>query len=219
MPTIVVNVAEVRAEIAAACAGAGRDPSSIRLIAVTKSVGPEVLPVLAGEGVHDFGENRVDHLALMAAAAPGGARFHHIGRIQSRQIADIAAHASCVHGLAQADHARQLAKACPERRLPVFIQVNVSGEPSKAGVTAAELGPLLATVRSLPTLEAVGLMTMAPPIGEGVDEAAIVACFAGLRELARGHGLARLSMGMSGDFALAIRAGATDVRIGSRLFT
>ena len=218
MQTIAANVEQVRAEIAAACSAVGRDPAAVRLIAVTKSVGSEALPVLAREGIHDYGENRIDHLAAMAAGAPDGARFHHIGRIQSRQITDIVAHAACIHGLAQADHAHLLAKACTGRRLPVFIQVNVSGEASKAGVTAAMLAPLLDTVRALPTLEAVGLMTMAPPAGEGVDDDAIMACFSGLRDLARTQGLPRLSMGMSGDFALAIRAGATDVRIGARLF-
>lgn len=218
MQTIAANVEQVRAEIAAACTAVGRDPDSVRLIAVTKSVGSEALPALAREGVYDYGENRIDHLATMAAGAPDGARFHHIGRIQSRQIPDIVAHAACIHGLAQADHAQLLARACTDRRLPVFLQVNVSGEASKAGVTAAMLAPLLDTVRALPTLEAVGLMTMAPPAGEGVDDDAIKACFSGLRDLARTHGLSRLSMGMSGDFALAIRAGATDVRIGARLF-
>jgi hypothetical protein len=175
---------------------------------------------LAEQGVLDFGENRVDHLATMASAAPRGARFHHIGRIQSRQIPEIVAHAACVHGLAQADHALRLgaAAAAANRRLPVFLQVNVSGEASKAGVEPAQLAPLLTTVRTLPMLEAIGLMTMAPPHGEGVDEAEILACFERLRDLARAHGLPRLSMGMSGDFALAIRAGATDLRIGSRLF-
>jgi len=218
MSTIAVNVDVVRAEIAAACVAAGRDPASVRLIAVTKSVGPETLPALAAEGVVDYGENRIDHLVTMAAAAPPGARFHHLGRIQGRQIPDIVAHAACLHGLAQIDHARRLAQACGERRLPVFLQVNVSGEASKAGVEPDALGPLLDAVRALPALDAIGVMTMAPPAGEGVDDAAILACFSRLRDLARSHGLPRLSMGMSADFALAIRAGATDVRIGSRLF-
>lgn len=218
MATIATNVGLVRDEIAASCAAAGRDPATVRLIAVTKSVGPEALPYLAREGVFDYGENRIEHLAAMAASAPAGASFHHIGRIQGRQIPAIAAHAACVHGLDGADHARRLAASCVGRRLPVFLQVNVSAEATKAGVAPEGLGPLLATVRALPALEAVGLMTMAPPPGEGVDDDAILACFARLRDLAREHGLQRLSMGMSGDFALAIRAGATDVRIGSRLF-
>src|SRR3954470_15049476 len=99
MPTIRDNVAAVRAEIAAACARAGRDPSGVRLIAVTKSQGPEVLPALIAEGVRDFGENRVEDLTAMAAAAPAGSTFHHLGRLQSRQLADIVSHAVSVHGL------------------------------------------------------------------------------------------------------------------------
>jgi pyridoxal phosphate enzyme (YggS family) len=220
MATIASNVEGVRAEIAAACAAVGRDPSSVRLIAVTKSVGPEALATLAAAGVLDFGENRVDHLARMASAAPAGARFHHIGRIQGRQVPAIVAHAAAVHGLADADHARRLARVAEgrERPLPVYLQVNVSGEASKAGVVPSGLGALLTVVRSLPALAAVGLMTMAPALGEGVDEGVVSSCFKSLADLARSHGVPRTSMGMSGDFALAIRCGATDVRVGSRLF-
>lgn len=214
------QVQAVRNGIAAACTTAGRDPATVRLIAVTKAQDPDVLPALAAEGVLDFGENRIDHLATMAATAPDGARFHHIGRIQSRQIPDIARLAACVHGLGESDHARRLARACAQlgRRMPVFLQVNVSGEGTKAGVAPAELPALLDAVRALPELEPLGLMTMAPPHGDGVDDAAIRRCFAGLRELAARHGLPRLSMGMSGDFALAVQEGATDVRVGSLLF-
>jgi PLP dependent protein len=213
------SLASVRAEITAACRGCGRNPDEIRLIAVTKSQSRDVLPDLAEAGVRDFGENRVDHLEIMAAGAPADARFHHIGRIQSRQIPDIARLAACVHGLCQLDHAQRLAQACAAvgKRMPVFIQVNASGEASKSGIEPGALPVLLDALRSLADLDVLGLMTMAPLL-EGGDEAIVRRCFARLRDLAHGHGLKRLSMGMSGDFSLAIAEGATDVRIGSRLF-
>lgn len=214
------NVAAVRDAIAAACHSAGRDPAEVRLIAVTKSQEPGVLGDLAAAGCMDFGENRIEHLATMAASAPQGARFHHIGRIQSRQIPDIARLSACVHGLSDADHAMRLGRACAAlgKRMPVFIQVNASGEASKSGCEPSELPALLDAVRTVADLHVLGLMTMAPPIPEGGDVAPIRQTFASLRELAQRHGLSRLSMGMSGDFPLAIAEGATDVRVGSRLF-
>lgn len=218
--TIADNVAQVRHAIAAACRACGRNPATVRLIAVTKSQGPAVLPELAEQGVHEFGENRIDHLAEMAQHAPAGSQFHHIGRIQSRQIPEIARWSSCVHGVTDADHARRLARACAAlgRRMPIFIQVNTSGEATKAGGGGDALPPLLDAVRALPDLDLLGLMTMAPPVPEGADRSCIRATFAALRQLAHQHGLARLSMGMSDDFAEAIAEGATDIRIGTRLF-
>lgn len=213
-------VAAVRADITAATRRVGRDPEAVRLIAVTKSQGPEVLPELAACGVQLYGENRIDHLTVMAQAAPAGAAFHHIGRIQSRQIPTIVAHAVAVHGLCEIDHVQRLDRAAAEagRRLEVFCQVNTSGEASKAGVEPRALAPLLAAVATCPHLIAVGLMTMAPELGTQADADQVRACFRRLRELAAAHGLPRLSMGMSGDMMIAVEEGATDVRVGSRLF-
>ncbi len=213
-------MAAVRADIAAAAERVGRDPAAIRLIAVTKSQGPDVLSALAACGLHVYGENRIDHLATMAAAAPAGSRFHHIGRIQSRQIPAIVAHAEAVHGLCDPHHAQRLDRAAAEagRRLEVFCQVNTSGESSKAGIEPADLPALLTGLKACTQLDTVGLMTMAPVLGTPADAEQVRACFHRLRDLAQQHGLARLSMGMSGDLDLAIAEGATDVRIGTRLF-
>lgn len=219
--SIADNVARVRDEIANACLAARRDLSEIRLIAVTKAQSPAVLAELAAVGLHEYGENRIEHLAELTAAAPSTARFHHIGRIQSRQIPDLARLAACIHGLADADHAVRLDRACATagKQMPVFLQVNTSGEASKAGCAPTALPALLDSVRGLSGLMLLGLMTMAPPWSpEGGDATPVRQAFARLRELAYRHGLTRLSMGMSGDFALAIAEGATDLRIGSRLF-
>ncbi len=142
---IAANVAAVRAEIATACAHAGRDPASVRLIAVTKSQGPEVLAALAAAGLTDFGENRLDHLALMLPHAPAGARFHAIGRVQGRQLAGIAADCAALHSLCAPEHIARLSRACAAvgRRLPVFIQVNAAGEASKAGLAPADVPAFL----------------------------------------------------------------------------
>lgn len=213
-------VAAVRDQIAAACARVGRDPAEVALLAVTKSQGPDVLEPLAACGLHDYGENRVDHLALMAGSAPAASRFHHIGRIQSRQIPDIVRHASVVHGLVDADHARRLDRSAAEtgRRITVFCQVNTSGEAAKAGVEPEALDDLIAVVRDCAHLDLAGLMTMAPELGVHADEGEVRICFARLRDLARARGLRRLSMGMSLDLTIAVEEGSTDLRIGTRLF-
>jgi pyridoxal phosphate enzyme (YggS family) len=215
---IALQVAAVHAEIAAACHAAGRDPTTIRLIAVTKSQGPEVLAPLAAAGIVDLGENRWDHQAVMAAAAVPPQRFHAIGRIQSRQLAKLVPMTAVLHSLHDPDHVPRLEGVCAGagRTLDVFVQVNVSGEAAKAGLTPEAVGPMLDRVRSCAHLHLCGLMTMAP---EGAAPDVLHACFGGLADLGRRHGVTRLSMGMSQDFPIAIAHGATDLRIGTRLFT
>jgi len=212
------QVAAVRDEIAAACALVGRDPASVRLIAVTKNQEPEVLQALVAAGIRDVGENRLEHHATMHANALAQClplSFHGIGRVQGRQLAKLAPLSTCLHSLCEHDHVSRLARACVGRRFSVFIQVNSSGEAAKAGCSPEDLPRLLAAARAEATLDAVGLMTMAE---EGAPEVAIRQTFSRLRQLAAEHGLARLSMGMSQDFQLAIAEGATDIRIGTRLF-
>ncbi|MBA2481469.1 MAG: alanine racemase, partial [Planctomycetes bacterium] len=189
MASIAENVAAVRAEIRAACQSCGRDPSGVRLIAVTKTQGPEVLAELVAAGIADFGENRIDHLQIMHAAAPAGSVFHVIGRIQSRQIPRIVATSAYLHSLYEASHVDELARRCAQaqRRMAVFIEVNVSGEGAKGGVVPSEVPRLVEHVRSKPELDLVGLMTMAPMLAQtalndasapGVGESDVRRCFA-----------------------------------------
>ena len=216
---IALQVAAVRAEIAAACQRVGRDPAGVRLIAVTKSQGPEVLAPLAAAGIRDVGENRLEHQELMFRAAAGlGLAFHAIGRVQGRQLAKLVPISTTLHSLAEPDHVARLGRACAgsERKLQVFLQVNTSGEAAKAGIFPEALPDLVRAARSEAGLDVVGLMTMAP---EGADDGVIRATFAALRRLAQTQGLHRLSMGMSQDFSIAVEEGATEVRIGTRLFT
>jgi PLP dependent protein len=158
----------------------------------------------------------------MQAAAPTGSQFHFIGRVQGRQLAKLAPFCVAIHSLCDADHITRLGRACVEsgRRIEAFIQVNVADDPAKAGVRPGDLAERVELARRTTGLELVGLMTMAPlgPEGGQADEATIRRCFAALRGLAEIHHLPRLSMGMSEDFIHAIAEGATDVRIGSRLF-
>lgn len=217
---ITARAREVQERVRALCLAHGRDPDSVRVLAVTKSQGPEVLPALRAAGIRDFGENRVDHLELMRPHGEPGDRWHYIGRVQGRQLAKIAPSIACLHSLCQPDHIPRLARACAAlgRRLPVFVQVNTSGEASKAGVSPDDLPAFLDAVRRHAELEVIGLMTMAPELGVHADEAAVSACFSAARRLAHAYGLRELSMGMSSDWQLAIAEGATIIRIGSLLF-
>ena len=212
------QVAAVRQEIAAACRQAGRDPATVRLIAVTKSQTPEVLAALALAGILDLGENRWEHQAEMVAQAQPGQRFHAIGRVQGRQLAKLAPLSVAIHSLCDPDHLLRLEQVCAglDKTMEVFLQVNTSGEAAKAGLAPEALAEVADLARRQPHLRLVGLMTMAP---EGADEALLHRCFAGLRECAQREDLTRLSMGMSQDFPIAIAEGATDLRIGTRLFT
>ncbi len=217
MDVIATNLLAVRERMAAACRRAGREADEVRLVAVTKTVGPEALAALRAAGVADFGENRVEHLEIMADAQPE-ARFHFIGRVQSRQFKRIVPRCRALHSLHERSHVTKLARACRQagRRLEVFCQVNTGNDPAKAGLPAGDLpGVLDDLIAAADVLNPVGLMVMAPWI---TDPDELRACFAACRELARRHGLPRLSMGMSNDFELAIEEGATDIRIGSVLF-
>lgn len=213
-------VLAVRTEIATACARVGRDSAEVRLIAVTKNQSPDVLDALLKAGVHDLGENRIEHQALMYEAAQEAGlslRFHAIGRVQGRQLAKLAPLSACLHSLCELDHVPRLARACAgaTKPFPVFLQVNTSGETAKAGCAPEQLAHLLTAVRAEPNLEAVGLMTMAE---EGASEPIVRQTFSRLRLLAKDHGVPRLSMGMSQDFVWAIEEGATDIRVGTRIF-
>jgi len=221
--TVAHRVQEVRERIAAACRRSGREAEEVRLIAVTKQQEPAVIAALQAAGVADLGENRVEHLRAMAAAAGDAVRFHYIGRVQGRQLAKIVPLCRTLHSLCEEGHVGRLARACREheREMPVFLQVNPSGEEQKAGLRPEAVSPMLERIAAHePWLRCVGLMCMAPDADlPGVDDGVVRRCFATLRELARHHRLPRLSMGMSKDYELDVEEGATDVRIGSVLFS
>ena len=201
------NLADVRGRIRAACGRAGRDPASVTLVVVTKSIPGELIGQLSQFGVADVGENR----PLEARERVGGHREyrrHMIGHLQTNKVARTLDWADVIHSV---DRTRLLGElARHNKKPPVFVQVNVSGEASKGGFPPPELGAALGEARR--HLEVLGLMTMAP---EGADARPH---FRRLAELAREAGLPGLSMGMSQDFEAAIEEGATHVRVGTAIF-
>jgi len=204
------NLARIRADVAAAAARGGRDPGAVEVLAATKYVALEELGVLAEAGVTLLGENRAQDLAAKAAAWPDRFAFDFIGHLQSRKVRQILPYVRLVHSVASDSALAQLERhGTPETE--ILVEVNVSREEAKSGVDPGGLGAFLARV----PCRAVGLMTM-PPFA--ADPEASRPYFAALRGLAEQHGLARLSMGTSQDYAVAVEEGATIVRVGSTLF-
>lgn len=214
---VVANLRAVRAEIEHGAALAGRDPRSIELLAVAKGHRAErIRPALAA-GHRAFGENRVQEAAAKWPAlreAYPGLRLHLIGPLQTNKARDAVALFDAIETLDRPHLAAILAREMDRlgRRPELFVEVNIAGEPQKAGIAPAEAPAFVAQCREEWKLPVVGLMCIPP---EGDDPAPH---FLSLAALAASLGLRRLSMGMSGDFKKAIAAGATEVRVGTAIF-
>ena len=227
MSTIVQNLQAVDASIVAAANAAGRQPGEVRLLAVSKTFPPEAVLEAFAAGQNAFGENylqeALDKMAAVSAALPGREiEWHFIGPIQSNKTRPIAAHFDWVHTVERLKIAQRLSEQRPEQRGPlnICLQVNISGEVSKSGVSPEELPELARAVAGLPRLRLRGLMAIPEP---EADVARQRAAFRRLRELAealraQGMALDTLSMGMSADMGAAIAEGSTMVRIGSAIF-
>jgi PLP dependent protein len=208
------NLEHLREEIAGAAARAGRDPQAVEVLAATKYVAAADLRALQQAGVRLVGENRAQDLEQKVALYGDAFTWDFIGQLQSRKVRRIVPHVRLIHSVASESSLRELARhrdrAAPGLR--ILIEVNVSGEPGKAGIEPAALAHFL-RVAPLPVA---GLMTM-PPMSPDPDRSR--PWFAALRELAEEHGLEQLSMGTSQDYAAAVEEGATIVRIGAKLYT
>ena len=197
--TVRTNLERIRSEVG----------DGVEVLAAVKYVALEDMAALAEAGVTLVGENRAQELVAKAEAFPQ-LRWHFIGQLQSRKVKVILPHVELIHSVASDSALRELGKhGTPDTE--VLVEVNVAGEQSKAGVAPPELGAFIARC----PVPVTGLMTMPPP---AADPDASRPYFAALRDLAAEHGLARLSMGTSQDYAVAVEEGATIVRVGSVLF-
>lgn len=212
------NLSRVREEIAAAVARSplareGREGREVEVLAATKYVPVDELPVLAEAGVRLVGENRAQDLQAKVAAHGDLFEWDFIGQLQSRRVRLIVPHVRLIHSVAsysalgELERHRELAR--PDLR--ILIEVNVAGEAGKAGVAPGELDAFIA--RS--PVPVAGLMTMPPLSPDAADSRP---WFAALRELADERGLEHLSMGTSQDYLIAAEEGATIVRIGTNLY-
>lgn len=213
------RLAAVRAEIARACAEAGRDPNSVTLVAVSKTFGAEaILPVIAA-GQRVFGENRVQEAGkkwpALRAQFPD-LELHLIGPLQTNKTREAVALFDVIHTLDRvslaAELRKEIARAGGTRQPRLMVQVNTGAEAQKSGVLPEEADAFLHACKASYGLEVEGLMCIPP-----ADEAP-APHFALLAKIAARNGLEKLSMGMSADFETAIAFGATHVRVGSAIF-
>ena len=209
-------LAEIRARIAAAEAGAGRAAGSVRLIAVSKLQPAERVTAVLDEGQRLFGENYVQEAALKWPAWRAGwpgTEVHMIGPLQTNKAKQAVEMFEAIHTLDRPSLAERLARLAQGRGVSpdLFVQVNTGEEPQKAGVLPGQADEFIAACRMM-DLPVIGLMCI-PPEGE-----AAAPHFARLAGIAARNGLSGLSMGMSGDFEAAIAEGATHIRVGSAIF-
>ncbi|RLS35362.1 MAG: YggS family pyridoxal phosphate-dependent enzyme [Planctomycetota bacterium] len=221
LETLKRNVAAVHESMAEACRVAGRSPGSVQLIAVTKYAPIEWIEGLISLGLDQFGENRPQQLIERQARWPQ-VQWHLIGHLQRNKAKSVLSATVLIHSVDSLRLAERLSETATGR-VPILCEVNVSGEESKDGFPREELLSVWDRLTGLPGIEVRGLMTMAP---FSDDPEAARPVFTHLRELrdvlrARAEGrlaLPELSMGMSGDYEVAIQEGATLIRVGSRLF-
>lgn len=223
MIDVAANVARVRERIAAAARRGGRRPEDVTLVAVTKGVDASQILEAVAAGVQDLGENRVQEAASKAAAVSAGARWHLVGHLQRNKVRQAVALFTVIHSL---DGARLAADVSRRAAAPVdvLLQVNVAGDAQKFGVPPEEAPTVLRAIAGLPALHVVGLMTIAPLSGDPEETRPIFGRLRGLRDDLEALGIAgvtlpHLSMGMSGDFEIAVEEGATMVRIGRAIFS
>lgn len=217
------NLRTVLASIAEAATRAGRDPESVRLVAVTKTWPAEIVREIVEAGQRDLGENKVQELLGKVPELPAEVEWHLIGHLQQNKTRKILPHCALIHSIDSADLARQVSRLAGELGLTakILLQVNVANDDAKFGFPVAEARASFGELIALPHLEIRGLMTV-PPYDD--DPERVRPHFKKLRdlrdELAAAHqcDLSELSMGMSHDFAIAIEEGATLVRIGSSIF-
>jgi len=220
MSTIAANLQAVRRRISEALQG---DRREVTLVAVSKTQPPERIREASREGCRDFGENYVQEaIAKMALLRDVPARWHFIGQLQTNKAKEIAMHFDWVHGVDRARAAAALSRARPAGRSPldVCLQVNISGEASKGGVTPGQALALAREVAPIPNLRLRGLMGMASFTDDTARQREQFATLRSAFEEIRAAGIEMdtLSMGMSGDFESAIAEGSTMVRIGTAIF-
>ncbi len=217
------NWKAVQQRIEAACARAGRDPSSVTLVAVTKSQPPELVCAAAALGLTLFGENKVQEAKAKIPQCPDRLRWHMVGHLQTNKCRDAVGLFEMVQSVDSLRLAEELNRRADQaaKTMPILLEANAVGEASKFGCSPDQLLAELESINALPRLEVHGLMTVPPWTP---DPEKVRPVFRQMRELKErceqllGAPLPHLSMGMTGDFEIAIEEGATMVRIGTALF-
>lgn len=222
---VVENLAEVERRVCAACERAGRPREEVTLIAVSKTKPVSMIEELLPVGTRDFGENKVQELCEKYEQLPKEIRWHLIGHLQRNKVKYVVDKACLIHSVDSLRLAETISEEAVKRQLtvPVLIEVNVAGEESKFGVSPEETEELIREIAKLPGMAVKGLMTIAPFV-ENPEENRVH--FANLKKLCVDIKMKNidnvsmnvLSMGMTGDYEVAIEEGATMIRVGTGIF-
>lgn len=204
-----------------ACLEADRDPDRVTLMAVTKTVAPELVNIAVSAGIRVLGENRVQEYLSKRDAYDPCAEVQFIGHLQTNKVRQIVGSVSLIHSVDSVRLAAVIQKEAAAKQLiqPILLEVNIGGEATKSGVDPALLPDLLRETMAMPNLAVQGLMVIPPPFAVPAEADAVFAQVAALRRRMQNIApLPVLSMGMSNDYAAAVRHGSTMVRLGSALF-
>lgn len=217
------NLASIQERIAAACDRSDRDAASVQLVAVTKGHSHEMIRAAVDLGLTLFGESKVQEAKTKISLCPASAHWHMIGHLQSNKCRDAIYFFEMIHSVDSLHLAEEINRRCEQsaRTMPILLEVNIAGEASKFGYPPDRLLTELEQINALPRLEIHGLMTIAPWTEDPEKVRPIFSRLRSLKEQCErelGAPLPHLSMGMTGDFEIAIEEGATMVRIGSALF-
>jgi PLP dependent protein len=217
MQDIRANVERVRERVARAAERAGRRPEDVLLVAVSKTVEAQRVRAAVAAGITALGENRVQEARAKIAEIGRPAAWHLIGHLQTNKGRDAVELFDVIHSVDRLELARELDRRAHarDRVVRVLLQVNVGGEATKGGVAPDAVAETLEALVPLRNLAVRGLMTIPPEVARAEEARG---WFQALRKLAERHALPELSMGMSGDFEVAVEEGATMVRVGTAIF-
>lgn len=212
------TLSNVKEKIAKAAEKAGRDPSEITLVAVTKTHGPEEINEAIACGVTDIGENKVQEILSKYDSISKGVRWHLIGHLQTNKVKSVFDKVDIIHSVDSFHLAEEIDRRCKAigKTMDILIQVNAAGEKQKSGIAPEELMPLLDEISRLTNLRVRGLMQIAPETDNPESVRKYFRIVKDLYDQIPGADI--LSMGMSGDFEIAIEEGANMVRIGTAIF-
>lgn len=223
--SIAVNYADVKARMEAACLRAGRDPKEVTLIAVSKTKPVSMLLEAYEAGSRDFGENKVQEITEKFPQMPEDAKFHMIGHLQTNKVGQVIEKAVLIHSVDSVHLAEKIEKEAAKRNIvkDILLEVNVAEEESKFGLSMDEVIPVLETIKNFPHICVKGLMTIAPYV-ENAEEnrkhfKELYQLYVDIKTKNIDNGtMSVLSMGMTGDYEVAVEEGATMIRVGTGIF-
>ena len=213
------NLNDIHERIAAACTRVGRNPDDVTLVCVSKTISSETICEAAALGEKVFGENRVQELCEKYPLVEN-VQWHLIGHLQTNKVRQVVGKAALIHSVDSLHLAQEINSRAEKAGIiqDILLEVNISGEESKYGLTTAQIPTIIKGIGTMDNLRFRGFMTMAPKYATADEIRTIFRSARNLFEEYRSHGADILSMGMSGDFEIAVEEGATHVRVGSSIF-